>query len=68
MHQSVVFQVNILVLNAAPEALYKDVIQYSPASVHADRNAVRLEYASKSFTGELVTLIGVEYSGNTVNL
>jgi hypothetical protein len=56
------------VFDAAPEPFHKDVIQGPTASVHADGNAVRLEYASEGVSGELAALIGVENLGGAVDL
>ena len=40
-----------------PEPFYKDVIQCPATPIHADGNAVRLEYAGKSLAGKLMKLL-----------
>ena len=68
MSQDNVHQINIFVLDAALEALHKEVIQRATAPVHTNRNAALLECASKRVTGKLTALIGVKYLRHAVTL
>ncbi len=54
-------QVDLLVLDAAPQALDEHVVAPCALAVHADRNAVAGEGAGECRTGELRTLVRVEY-------
>jgi len=53
-------------LDASPESFYKNVVQRPTATVHADRDAVKVEDAGKGITCELAALVGVEYLRGTV--
>ncbi len=59
-HAGIAFQVHVLVLDAAPEALHEDVVQGPPAPVHADVDAMPLENPGERLRGELATLVAVE--------
>jgi hypothetical protein len=51
---------DLLVLDAAPQALDKHVVPPSRFAVHADRNSVAGEHAGEGPTGELRALVRVE--------
>src|SRR5271169_2543722 len=53
-------QIDLLVLDAAPQALDEHVVAPGALAVHADRNAVAGERAGERRTGELRALVGVE--------
>lgn len=53
-------QVHVLMFNAAPQPLDKDVVQRPPASVHADGNAIPLEPARERRARKLRSLVGVD--------
>src|SRR5674476_1549881 len=53
-------EINLLVFNAAPQPLDKDIVPPSSFAVHADCNAVVGEHASEGRARELRTLIGIE--------
>ena len=54
------FQINLLVLHAAPQALDEDVVAPAALAIHADRDLVVLEHLREVQAGELAALIGVE--------
>ena len=54
------FQINLLVLDAAPQALDEDVVAPAALAIHADRDLVVLEHLREFQAGELTALIGVE--------
>ena len=60
LHTPVVFQVDLFVLNRAPEPLQPDIIEAAAPTVHANRDALRQEPSGESQTGELAALVGVE--------
>src|SRR5207253_8896765 len=53
-------QIHLLVFDAAPQPLDEDIVPPSPFAVHADRNAVVGEHASKGRAGELRALVRIE--------
>ena len=53
-------QVDILVLHAAPQAFYEDVVEPAPLAIHTDRHPMRLEHIGERRGGELRALVGVE--------
>jgi len=53
-------QVHILVLDAAPQPFYEDIVHAPALAVHADLNALRQQPAGKGVAGELAALVGVE--------
>src|SRR5271169_3850839 len=53
-------QIDLLVLDAAPQALDEYVVAPSSLAVHADRNAVTGERAGERPAGELRALVRVE--------
>ena len=56
----VVTQVDILVLDTAPEPLDEDIIQSPIPTVHADQDLTRLQPAGELMAGKLAALIRVE--------
>ena len=66
-------QVDVLVLDGAPQPLHEDVVDGASAAVHGDGDAVRLQYRGERGAGELGTLDALmfvkgqreEYSGAT---
>lgn len=59
----VIVQIDLLVLDAAPEALDEDVVEGAAAAIHTDLHACGLEARGEREAGELGTLIGVEDLG-----
>src|ERR1035437_2029106 len=53
-------QINLLVFDAAPEPLDEHIFAPGGLAVHADRDFVFYQHASKSLAGELASLIRVE--------
>ena len=59
-HGRIFLQVNVLVLDAAPQALDKNVIQSPASPIHTDPNVGSIQETGKGQRRELSTLIGVE--------
>jgi len=59
-------QIDLLILQAAPQPLDEDVVHTATFAVHADRNAAMLEHAGEFGADELAALIGVEDLGPAV--
>src|SRR5690242_10113656 len=57
--RAIVGQVDLLIFQAAPEPLGKDVIQCPPLAIHTDLDARRFERLGDLGTGEMTALIGV---------
>jgi len=57
----VLFQVDVLVFDRAPQAFDKDVVQRTPPAVHAYSHAGCFQARGKGMSGELCALVGVEY-------
>src|SRR5580704_6066444 len=53
-------EVDFLVFETAPQPLDKDIVHAAAFAVHADRDAMPLQGAGKSVTGELAALVGIE--------
>src|ERR1700736_6239845 len=53
-------QIDLLVFDAAPQPLDKDVVAPGPFAVHADRNAVVGECIGEGRARELRALVGIE--------
>lgn len=60
------FQVDLFVLDAAPQAFNKHVVHPAALAIHTDFYIVVLEHLSKLVTGKLATLVSVEYLGTAV--
>ena len=54
------FQIYLLVFDAPPQTLYKDIVQVSALAIHADLDPPLQQQAAEGFTGELASLVGVE--------
>ena len=52
----IAFQVDVLMLQRAPQALYEDVIHPAAAAIHRDFDLVSLEDISEGGAGELAAL------------
>jgi hypothetical protein len=48
-------QVDLLVFQAAPQSLDKDVVHAAAFAIHADRDPAALEHAGEVVAGELAT-------------
>ena len=59
-HSAIVIEIDMLILDAAPEALNEDVIKGSATTSHAKIDFVGLQFTGKIVGGELHALIGVE--------
>src|SRR5262252_4110936 len=59
-HQPVIPQVHLFVFQRAPQSFDEDVVQTSPAPVHADSDIPFFQHAGELLTGELRPLIAVE--------
>src|SRR5208337_4562834 len=59
-HVVVGVQVDLLVLERAPEPLDEDVVQTAALAVHADGDAALAQRRREGFRGELRALVGVE--------
>ena len=59
----VTLQINILVLDCAPESFHKNIVVGTALAVHAKlgRAPLPVEYSGKLFRSELATLIRVEH-------
>src|SRR6266478_1783771 len=64
-HPRVISQVDLLVFQRAPQPLDKDVVQATPAAVHADDHAALGQHAGELLGSELRSLIAVEDLGPT---
>ena len=54
------FQIYLLVFDAPPQTLYKDIVQVSALAIHTDLDPPLQQHATEGFTGELASLVGVE--------
>jgi len=59
-HGAVVLQVNVLLLQAAPEPLDEDVVDPAPTAVHAGLRPHRFDRFDPGLAGELRSLIRIE--------
>ncbi len=59
-HRAIFTQIDILVLDAAPESFNKNIIQCPAAAVHADQDLVFQQPAGEVNAGELAPLVAVE--------
>src|SRR3954451_10638962 len=53
-------QIYILIFQAAPQALHKNIIHAATFAVHADPDAGSLQHAGEGRAGKLGTLVAVE--------
>ena len=56
----VLMEIDFLVLDGPPQALYKDIIVDPATTVHADPDILLLQPAGKLKAGKLAALIGTE--------
>src|SRR5215470_7865708 len=56
----IAFQVDVFVLQAAPQALDEHVVHPAAAAVHRDLDTGAFERAGEGHAGELAALVGVE--------
>jgi hypothetical protein len=59
-HAGVVVDVEVLVLDRAPQSLHENVVKRTPPPIHAHANALGLQPAGEGLGGELRPLIRVE--------
>jgi len=62
-HCQISVKVDLLVFEAAPQPLDKDVVHAPAVAVHADHDPVPFQGAGKVVAGELAALIGIEDLG-----
>jgi hypothetical protein len=56
----IALEINILVLEAAPQPLDEDVVHPAAAAIHGDLDAGPFERTGEGHAGELAALVGVE--------
>jgi hypothetical protein len=54
-HGGIAIEVHVFMLDAAPQALDKDVVKRTTPPAHADGDCLALEYAREGIAGELRT-------------
>ena len=59
-HGGILFQVDILVLDCAPETLHEDIVHHLAATIHANANISLLQAGGEGVGCELRALVGVE--------
>jgi hypothetical protein len=59
-HVAVIMQVDLFILDTAPQAFDKDVVQGAPSAIHTDANAARQKPSGKGRAGELHAPIRIE--------
>src|SRR5204862_3410620 len=59
-------EVDLLVFEAAPQPLDKDVVHVAALAIHADRDLVPLQGAGEVVAGDLAALVGIEDLGAPV--
>ena len=57
------FEIDLLVFQAAPEALNKHIVHPASLAVHADFNAMIFDDIGKALTGKLTALMLLNISG-----
>ena len=67
-HRFVGLEIDLLVLQTAPQPLDEDIIHPTSFPIHADADAGRFQCTGKLLTGELRALIGIEDLRRPVNL
>lgn len=68
IHRFVVFQIHLLVLHTAPQALGENIIHGSSAAVHADAHMVGFPKIKVVMTRKLNALVTVGNFGQAVGL
>src|SRR3984957_2267863 len=64
-NRAIRFDEHVLILQAAPKPLDKDIVQEPPLAIHADPDTTAFQLLQKPGTGELDALIGIENLGPT---
>ena len=59
-NQRIIHQIDVFVLDGAPEAFDKDVVKEAPAAIHADAHTGGGQMGGEGLGGELDALIRVE--------
>ena len=57
----IVVEIDLLILDTAPESFNEDVVKIAASAVPTDGNVSRLKPISKRIRSKLTTLVGVEY-------
>ena len=60
-------QIHVFSFQGPPKAFYPFIIQATAASIHADLNFMSFKKFNPGLTGELRTLVGVDYFGFPVS-
>src|ERR1700759_971214 len=60
-NRAISFDEHVLIFQAAPQPLDKDVVEEPPFPIHADPDTARFQFIEEARAGELDPLIGVEY-------
>ena len=66
-HTRIGVEVDLLVFEASPQPLHKDVVHAPTLSVHADGDPIILQRAGEVVAGELTALVGIEDLGPAVS-
>ena len=53
-------EIDVLVLDGAPEPLDEDVVEGAPTTIHADTNMGGFQLVGEGVRGELHALVGIE--------
>jgi len=61
IHRGVAVERHILILDVTPQTFDKNVVKSPAPAIHADGDVFALEHSRKGQTGELSTLVAVEY-------
>ena len=59
-------QVYIIIFQGAPKSLYKNVVNGSTPSIHANQYTLLFDIFYQFFAGKLTTLVGVDYLRFTI--
>ena len=57
----IVVEINLLILDTAPQPLNEDVVKIAASAIPTDGNVSRLKSSGKGISGKLTALVGVEY-------
>ncbi len=57
------FNIHLLIFHCPPQPLYEEIIVVLPFPIHANPDPVLLKGPGEGLTGELVSLVRVEYLG-----
>src|ERR1700678_3615696 len=61
-------QVDMLVLYATPQPLYKDIVRSPALAIHTDADLTVFKQRRKYFACKLATLIGINYVGLAISI